>query len=46
MVVEIDESKFGKVKYHMEHRVEEVWVFEIVEKELKKLFLCQSIIEK
>lgn len=32
IVVEIDESKFGKVKYHRGHRVEGVWVFGMVEK--------------
>jgi len=32
VVVEIDESKFGKVKYHRGHRVEGVWVFGMVER--------------
>lgn len=31
IIVEIDESKFGKVKYHRGHRVEGVWVFGMVE---------------
>ncbi|KAI5152248.1 hypothetical protein ENBRE01_2685, partial [Enteropsectra breve] len=32
VVVEVDESKFGKVKYHRGHRVEGVWVFGMVER--------------
>lgn len=32
IVVEIDESKFGKVKYHRGHKVDGVWVFGMVEK--------------
>jgi transposase-like protein len=31
--VEIDESKFGKRKYHRGHRVDGVWVFGIIERE-------------
>ena len=32
IIVEIDESKFGKVKYHRGHRVDGVWVFGMVER--------------
>ncbi len=32
IVVEIDESKFGKRKYHRGHRVEGVWVLGMVER--------------
>ncbi|KCZ82107.1 hypothetical protein H312_00382, partial [Anncaliia algerae PRA339] len=32
VIVEIDESKFGKVKYIRGHRVEEIWVFGLVER--------------
>jgi transposase-like protein len=32
IIVEIDESKFGKVKYHRGHKVEGVWVFGMVER--------------
>ncbi|WUR03191.1 DDE-TNP-IS1595 domain-containing protein [Vairimorpha necatrix] len=32
IIVEIDESKFGKVKYHKGHRVDGVWVFGMVER--------------
>jgi transposase-like protein len=32
IIVEIDESKFGKVKYHRGHRVKGVWVFGMVER--------------
>lgn len=40
IVVEIDESKFGKRKYHRGHRVEGVWVFGMVEiTSEKRLFL-------
>lgn len=36
IIVEIDESKFGKVKYHRGHRVEGVWIFWGVERTLEK----------
>ena len=32
IIVEIDESKFGKVEYHRGHRVDGVWVFGMVER--------------
>jgi hypothetical protein len=32
IIVEINESKFGKVKYHRGHRVEGVWVVGGVER--------------
>ncbi|XP_076635492.1 uncharacterized protein LOC143348781 [Colletes latitarsis] len=38
-VVEIDESKFGRRKYHRGHRVEGQWVFGGVERESGKVFL-------
>ena len=42
IVVEIDESKFGKVKYHRGHKVEGVWVFGLVERtEKRKIFLIK-----
>ena len=37
-VVEIDESKFGKRKYHRGKRVDEVWVFGGIERDLKRCF--------
>jgi len=37
--VEIDESKFGRRKYHRGHRVEGQWVFGGVERETGKCFL-------
>lgn len=37
--VEIDESKFGKRKYHRGKRVDGVWVFGGIERESKKCFL-------
>jgi len=32
-VVEIDELKFGIRNYHRDHRVEDQWVFGVVERE-------------
>jgi hypothetical protein len=37
--VEIDESKFGRLKYHRGHPVKEQWVFGGVERESVKTFL-------
>ena len=39
--VEIDESKFGKRKYHRGRRVDGVWVFGGIERESKRSFLGQ-----
>ena len=38
-VVQIDESKFGKRKYHRGHRVEGQWVFGGIENESRKSFM-------
>jgi transposase-like protein len=38
-IVEIDESKFGKRKYHRGHSVEGVWVFGMVEKTTQRKIL-------
>ena len=32
MIIEVDESKFGKWKYSRGHKVDDVWVLEIVER--------------
>jgi transposase-like protein len=37
-IVEIDESKFGKRKYHRGKRVEGVWIFGGIERETKRCF--------
>jgi ssDNA-binding Zn-finger/Zn-ribbon topoisomerase 1 len=40
IIVEVDESKFGKVKYHRGHRVEGVWILGGVERtEERRIFL-------
>ena len=38
-IVQIDESKFGKRKYHRGHHVEGQWVFGGIEKESRKCFM-------
>uniref|UniRef100_A0A915ELM4 ISXO2-like transposase domain-containing protein n=1 Tax=Ditylenchus dipsaci TaxID=166011 RepID=A0A915ELM4_9BILA len=40
-VVEIDESKFGKRKYHRGHRVEGSWVFEGISRSSGDVFMVQ-----
>ena len=37
--VQIDESKFGKRKYHKGHRVEGQWVFGGIEEDSRKHFM-------
>ena len=40
MIVEVDESKFGKCKYNRGHHIDGVWVFGAVERSLeRKIFL-------
>ncbi|CAG8751140.1 23602_t:CDS:1, partial [Dentiscutata erythropus] len=39
VIVEIDKSKFGKRKYHREHRVKEVWVVGGIKRTEKKSIL-------
>jgi hypothetical protein len=38
--VQIDESKFGKRKYHRGHRVEGQWVFGGIEEESRRSFMA------
>ena len=38
-VVQIDESKFGKRKYHCGHHVEGQWVFGRIENDSRECFL-------
>src|SRR5262249_44142369 len=43
VVVEIDESKFGKRKYHRGHRVEGVWVLGGVERTEERRLFVESV---
>jgi hypothetical protein len=43
VVVEVDESKFGKAKYHKGHRVDGVWVFGLVERAAKRKILLIEV---
>jgi transposase-like protein len=43
MIVEIDESKFGKRKYHRGHRVEGVWVLGGVERTEERRLFVESV---
>jgi transposase-like protein len=43
IIVEIDESKFGKRKYHRGHRVEGAWVFGGVERAPEKRTFVQVV---
>ncbi len=43
IVVEIDESKFGKRKYHRGHRVEGAWVIGGVERTQERLLFAEVI---
>lgn len=38
VIVEIDESKFGKCKYHRGHHVEDQWIFGGYERGTGKFF--------
>ena len=38
-IVQIDESKFGKRKYHRGHHVEGQWVFRGIEQESRNCFM-------
>lgn len=45
MIIEVDEAKFGKIKYNRGHKVEGVWVLGAVERsERRKLDL--TVVEK
>ena len=43
IIVEADESKFGRRKYHRGHRAEGVWVFGMVERTRARNFYCQVV---
>jgi hypothetical protein len=45
-VVEIDESKFGKVKYHRGHRVEGVWVVGGVERTAERKIFLTTVVNR
>ena len=36
MIIEVDESKFGKMKYSNGHEVEGVWILGMVERSLQR----------
>ncbi|KCZ78735.1 hypothetical protein H311_00226 [Anncaliia algerae PRA109] len=42
IIVEIDESKFGRRKYHRGHKVEGVWVLGMVERTTSRKILLSS----
>jgi ISXO2-like transposase domain len=42
IIVEVNESKFGKIKYHKGHRVDGVWIFGLVERtERRRILLIE-----
>ena len=43
VIVEIDESKFGKVKYHRGHRVDGVWVLGMVERTIERKLVLVAV---
>jgi transposase-like protein len=43
VVVEVDESKFGKRKYHRGHHVEGVWVIGGVERTNERLIFAEVV---
>ena len=43
VIVEIDESKFGKQKYHKAHRVGGIWVLGMVERIPRQKFVVIKI---
>jgi transposase-like protein len=46
IVVEVDESKFGKVKYHRGHRVEGVWVVGLVERTEERKMVLVPVLDR
>ena len=45
-MIEIDESKFGKVKYNRGHRVDSVWVLGMVEKTPERRIILLPVIDR
>lgn len=43
VIVEVDESKFGKRKYHRGHRVEGVWIVGGVERTEERRFFAEAV---
>ncbi|OMJ65772.1 hypothetical protein SteCoe_37644 [Stentor coeruleus] len=44
--IQIDETKFGKVKYHRDHRVDGVWVFGGIEITDEKKFFLIPVVDR
>ena len=45
-IIEIDESKFGKRKFHRGKRVDGVWVFGSIDRETKEFFFNQLVTDQ
>ena len=46
IIVEVDESKFGKRKYHRGHRVDGVWVLGLVERTTARKMILIPVIKR
>jgi transposase-like protein len=46
IILEIDGSKIGKVKYHRGHKVDGVWVFGIVERTKERKIVLVPVLDR